>query len=63
VQRTAFEEPKTKPQPPETLQVSVPIWTAPCACASLPFAKMPLAKASEAIAQPSFTPDPPLFSS
>ena len=55
VQRTAFDEPKTKPQPPDTLQISVPIWTPPCACAGPPPAKMPLAKASDAIAEPSLS--------
>ena len=35
VQRSAFDEPKTKPQPLATLQVRVPTRTPPCACAAV----------------------------
>jgi hypothetical protein len=66
VQRSALDEPKTKPQPLATLQVSVPTRAVPCARAGDPEAKTPIAKASEPITKPTFLNiafDPPFVSS
>jgi len=49
VQLTARDEPKTKPKPPATLQVSTPALTA-CACAGVCSAKAAAANTSALIA-------------
>src|SRR6516162_2941796 len=51
VQRSAFDEPKTKPQPLATWQVSVPTRTPPCACAAV---DTPAARPTKPIAKHSF---------
>jgi hypothetical protein len=51
VQCSAFEEPKTKPQPLATVQVSVPTRTPPCARAAV---GTPAAKPTKPIATQSF---------
>src|SRR5215472_15986007 len=53
VQLTARDEPKMKPKPPATLQVSAPALT-PCACAGLPSVKAPAARLSAPTATASF---------
>jgi hypothetical protein len=53
VQLIAREEPKTKPKPLATLQVSTPTCR-PCACAGISSAKAPAAKTRALIAAPSF---------
>src|SRR5258708_18299260 len=52
VQRTAFDEPNTNPQPPDTLQVSVPICTLPWAAAGVPLPMMPVARPNTPAAKP-----------
>jgi hypothetical protein len=59
VQRSAFDDPKTKPQPLATLQLSVPTRTPPCACAA---ADTPAAKPITPIAKPSCFSIPSAFS-
>src|SRR6516164_7237669 len=53
VQLTDRDEPKTKPKPPATLQVSAPAFTA-CAWAGLSSANVPTARPSAPIATASF---------
>jgi len=53
VQLTAREEPKMRPKPLATLQVSTPAFK-PCACAGASNAKAPAAKLSALIITPSF---------
>jgi hypothetical protein len=54
VQRSALDEPNTKPQPLATLQLSVPTRAVPCARAGDSEARTPIAKASEPITKPTF---------
>jgi hypothetical protein len=54
VQRSALDEPKTKPQPLATLQLSVPTRAALGAAPAASETKTPVAKASAPIAKPIF---------